>query len=143
MCALCWGGALEHGIMLKNGGEISPGVVAKCVKKYRTASAQHNHTTTQPQHTTTNMSRCRPTLQRLWPSPSMGRAAAPLNHGAAAPQHHAQAASRRACVRCCWFARLGRRNAIHRKTERGVGTYLGWLPFGWETQQSTESWRQR
>ena len=52
------------------------------------------------------MSRCRPTLQRLWPSPSMGRAAAPLNHGAAAPQHHAQAASRRACVRCRWFALL-------------------------------------
>ena len=53
----------------------------------------------------------------------MGRAAAPLNHGAAAPQHHAQAVSRRACVRCRWFARLGRRNATHQKTEMGAGSW--------------------
>jgi hypothetical protein len=31
------------------------------------------------------MSHRRPTLQQLWPSPSMGRSAAPPTHGAAAP----------------------------------------------------------
>jgi hypothetical protein len=39
---------------------------------------------TQPQHTTTNMSRRRPTLQRRWPSLSMGRLSAPPTNGAAA-----------------------------------------------------------
>ena len=39
---------------------------------------------TQPQHTTTNMSRHRPTLQRHWPSHSMGRLLAPPTNGAAA-----------------------------------------------------------
>jgi hypothetical protein len=36
------------------------------------------------QHTTTHMSRRRPTLQRLWPSLSMGRLLAPPTNGAAA-----------------------------------------------------------
>ena len=94
----------------------------KMGKKYDTIVHEHN-TTTQPQHTTTNMSHCRPTLQRLWPSPSMGRAVAPLNHGAAAPQHHAQAASRRACIRCCWFARLDGRKQRDRNKERGAGSW--------------------
>ncbi len=55
------------------------------------------------------------------PSLSMGNAVAPQNHGAAAPQCHAQAASRRGCACCCWFARLGRRNKRHRIIERGGG----------------------
>ena len=91
-----------------------------CKKVLRYASTTQNTTT---QHTTTNMSRCRPTLQRLWPSPSMGRAAAPSNHGAAAPQHHAQAASRRACVRCCWFACLEGQKQRDQKIEGGGGAW--------------------
>ncbi len=53
----------------------------------------------------------------------MGRAAAPLNHGAAAPQHHAQAAGHRACIRCGWFARLGGPNKRDRKIEGGGGAW--------------------
>jgi len=58
MCDLCWGGALEHYIMLKNGGEILPGVVTKCIRKYLTASTQHKtqHTTQKHKNTTTNSS---------------------------------------------------------------------------------------
>jgi hypothetical protein len=40
---------------------------------------------TQPQHTTTNMSRCPPTLQRLWPSLSMATSTMDPNLGASAP----------------------------------------------------------
>ena len=106
-----------------------------------TAPAQHNHTTTQPQHTTINMSCCRPTLQQLCSSPSMGSPAAPPNHGAAAPQHHAQAASHRACVRCHWFPCLGRCNAQPIKKQReGRGLDLRWPPFCQQTQQPTKSW---
>ena len=53
----------------------------KWVKSVLYRKPQHN---TQPQHTTTNMSRCRPTLQRHWPSLSMGRLSAPPTNGAAA-----------------------------------------------------------
>jgi hypothetical protein len=46
---------------------------------------------TQPQHTTTNMSHRRPTLQRHWPSLSMGRLLAPpTNDTAASCRSHAR-----------------------------------------------------
>jgi hypothetical protein len=80
------------------------------------ASTTQNTTT---QYTTINMSRSRPTLQRLALSLSMGRAVAPPNHGASAPRHHTQAASRRACACCRWSDRLGGRNERHQKIERG------------------------
>ena len=83
--------------------------------RYPTASQDTKNTTTHNnQH-----ERRRPTHQRLWPSPSMGRPAAPPTDGASAPQHHTQAASRRACASCCWFACLGGRNERHQKIERG------------------------
>jgi hypothetical protein len=53
----------------------------KWVKSGLYREPQHK---TQPQHTTTNMSRRRPTLQRRWPSLSMGRLSAPPTNGAAA-----------------------------------------------------------
>ena len=53
----------------------------KWVKSVLYRKPQHK---TQPQHTTTNMSRRRPTLQRRWPSLSMGRLSAPPTNGAAA-----------------------------------------------------------
>ena len=97
MCDLCWGGALEHGIMLKNGGEILPGVVTKCVKStmiLRASTTQpHNHTTHNNQHEPLR------TLQRLRPSPSMGRPVAPPNHGAAAPYGPMHGARHRVCSR--------------------------------------------
>ncbi len=53
----------------------------KWVKSVLYHEPQHK---TQPQHTTTNMSRRCPTLQRRWPSLSMGRLLAPPTNGAAA-----------------------------------------------------------
>jgi len=38
---------------------------------------------------------------------------------ASTPRSHTQAASRRACARCRWFARLGGQNERHQKIERG------------------------
>ena len=101
----------------------SKGGNARVTRATSIRAAVGHSTNTTTQHTTTNMSRCRPTHQRLWPSLSMGRPAAPLNHGAAAPQHHAHAASHRACVRCRWFPCLGRCNATHQKTERGARSW--------------------
>jgi hypothetical protein len=60
--------------------------------------------------TTNKMSRATLPSSSFAPSLSMGRAVAPPNDCAAAPQCHAQAATRRGCARCCWFACLGRRN---------------------------------
>ena len=59
-------------------------------------------------------------------SPSMGRAAAPPNHGAATTQHHAEAASYRgrACSR--WFVFLGGVEVTESKNrERGGALALG------------------
>jgi hypothetical protein len=53
----------------------------KWVKSVLYHEPQHK---TQPQHTTTNMSRRRPSLQRRWPSLSMGRLLAPPTNGATA-----------------------------------------------------------
>ena len=53
----------------------------KWVKSVLYREPQHK---TQPNHTTTNMSRHRPTLQRRWPSLSMGRLSVPPTNGAAA-----------------------------------------------------------
>ena len=54
---------------------------SKWLKSVLYRKPQHK---TQPQHTTTNMSRRRPTLQRRWPSLSMGRLSAPPTNGLAA-----------------------------------------------------------
>jgi len=69
------------------------------------------------------MSRCRPSLQRLWPSPSMGGPAAPPTHGAAAPYGPMQGTRHRIRRRRCWFPCLGRCNATHQKTERGARSW--------------------
>ena len=53
----------------------------KWVKSVLYREPQHK---TQPKHTTTNMSHRRPTLQRRWPSLSMGRLLAPPTNGATA-----------------------------------------------------------
>ena len=82
----------------------------------------HNHNT----HTTTKMKKispCRPTLQRLWPSPSMGRSAAPPTLGADHLHCRTEAASCRGCARCRWFACLGWFGHFFRKTERGAGSW--------------------
>ena len=52
---------------------------------------------------------------------TMGRAAAPPNHGAAAPQHHTEPASCRGWALCRWFARLGGFGMRGRNLERGGG----------------------
>jgi hypothetical protein len=75
--------------------------------------------TTHTDTTTNKMSRATPPSSGFAPSLSMGRAVALPNHGAAAPQRHAQAASRRGCARCRWFACMGRQNKRHRIIERG------------------------
>ncbi len=80
---------------------------------YRKLTTQHNHTQ-QPTWAATALLSSGFAL-----SLSMGRAVAPPNHGASAPRSHTQAASRRACARCRWFARLGGRNERHPKIERG------------------------
>ena len=61
------------------------------------------------QHTTTNMSHAprRPTLHRLETSPSMGRPAAPPNHGAAASYRLAQGERSQVMQSRCWFPCLG------------------------------------
>ena len=69
-------------------------------------------------HTTTNSSCHHSSAFR---SLSVGRSAAPSNHGAATPQRHAQAVSHRTCVRCRRFARLGGRNVRGQKIERRGG----------------------
>jgi hypothetical protein len=102
---------------------------------------KHNHTTTQPQHTTTKMSPCRPTLQWLWPSPSMDRPAAPLTHGATAPYGPMQGAHHRVSWHRCWFPCLGRCNATHQQQRGGRGLGLRWPPIADATQQSTKSRR--
>ena len=84
-----------------------------CKKVLRYASTTQNTTTQPHNHTTTNMRRCRPTLQRLWPSPSMGRAAAPLNHGAARP------AGLRSLSLVCSFG-ASQRNPLNNREGGGV-----------------------
>jgi hypothetical protein len=82
-------------------------------RQHKTQNTTHTDTTTNKMsHATLPSSGFAPPL-------SMGRAVAPPNHGTTAPQRHAQAASHRGCARCCWFARLGRRNKRHRIIERG------------------------
>jgi hypothetical protein len=53
------------------------------------------------------MSRRRPTLQRLWPSLSMGRLLAPPTNGTAAPYGLTQGARGRVWRRDGWFTCLG------------------------------------
>ena len=124
-----------------------PKCVCRNILWYGSTYAQiqpHNHTTTLPQHTTTKMSHCCPTLQRLWPSPSMGRPAAPLTHGAAAPYGPIQGARHRVRRHHCWFPCLGHRNATHQKTEKEAGSWSWWPPFRQYTQQPTKSrWKRK
>jgi len=102
--------------------------------------AQHK---IQSQHTTTNMSHCRPTLQRLWPSLSMATSAMDPNLGAAAPHGPIQGSRRRLCSRHCWFLRSGCRNATPQKQREGWGLDLRWPQFEHTTQQPTKSLRSR
>jgi hypothetical protein len=80
---------------------------------FRYSTLQSTQTKIDTEHTTHNNQQdepCHPTPSGFALSLSMGRAAAPPNHGAAAPQRHTQAASCRACTRCRWFAHLGGQN---------------------------------
>jgi len=110
ICQSGLGEAVTHALVIAlKWGEISP--LVGCTT-YKMGKIRHN-TTTQPQHTTINMSRCRPSLQRLWPSPSMGRPAAPPTHGAAAPYGPMQGARHRVMRRRSWFPCFGCLNATH------------------------------
>ena len=84
----------------------------KWVKSVLYREPQHK---TQPQHTTTNMSRRRPTHQRLRSSLSMAKSAMDLDLGAAAPYGSEAGAGRSVCSRRCRFRRLERRNRAHKK----------------------------
>ena len=85
------------------------------IDKKRIVICKHN---TKHKHTTTSLNHRHPVA---FPSLSMGRAAAPLNHGTTALQHHAQAASHWACIHCHWFAHLGGQKESDWKIEgRGV-----------------------
>ncbi len=82
-------------------------------RQHKTQNTKHTDTTTSKiSHATLPSSSFAPSL-------SIGRAVVLPNHGATAPQRHAQAASRRGCARCCWFACLGRQNKRHWIIERG------------------------
>ena len=94
---------------------------------------------TQPQHTTTNMSRRRPTLQRLWPPLSMAISAMEPNLGAAAPYGPIKGSPRCLRSRHCWFLCLGCQNGTPQKQREGQGLGLRWPPFEHTTQQPTES----
>ena len=94
--------------------QLSTSMVAK-----KRTQPQTQHT----QHTTTKMGCRRPTLQRLQPSPSMSRPAAPPNHGAATPYGPMQGACHRVRRRRCWFPCFGHHNATHQITERGAGSW--------------------
>ncbi len=126
-----------------------PKCVCRNILWYGSTYAQilsRTHNTTQPhnhKHTTTKMSCCRPTLQRLWSSPSMGRPAAPLTHVAADPYGPMQGACHRVRRRCCWFACFGHQTQPIKKQRGGRGLCLRWPPINQDTQQSTQSWRQR
>ncbi len=74
---------------------------------YKIGKVRYSTTKTQPQHTTTNMSRCRPTLWRLWPSISMATATTAVALDSAAPYRPMQGARHRVRRSCCLFPCLG------------------------------------
>jgi len=74
-------------------------------------------------HTTTNMSRRRPTHQRLWPSLSMATSAMDLYLGAAAPYGPEAGAGCSMRSRRCRFSWLERRNRAHEKIESCAGLW--------------------
>jgi hypothetical protein len=74
--------------------------------------------------TTNKMSHATLPSSGFAPSLSMGGAVAPPNYGTAAPQRHAQAATRRSCTCCCWFACLRRQNKRQQIIERGGVPWL-------------------
>jgi hypothetical protein len=80
---------------------------------------------TQSKHTTTNMSRRRPTHQRLWPSFSMATSAMALDLVTAAPYGSVAGVGCpvRSCSCCCRFCQLERRNRMHKKIERCAGLW--------------------
>jgi hypothetical protein len=106
----------------------------KWVKSVLYREPQHK---TQPQHRTTNMSRCRPTHQRLRSSLSMAKSAIDLYLGAAAPYGLEAGAGHSLCSRRCRFRRLERRNRAHEKMRAAPGSGLRWPPFDDGKQQST------
>jgi hypothetical protein len=97
---------------------------SKWLKSVLYCEPQHK---TQPQHTTTNMSRRRPTLQRRWPSLSMGRLSAPPTNSAAASY---RSHKRRPCSGLaarwlvCLFAGAPKRDALKNR-EMGGALDLG------------------
>ena len=69
------------------------------------------------------MSQHHPTLQRLWPSPSMGWSAAPPTHGTTAPYGPMQGMHHRVRRCRCWFPCLGHQQKPHWIIEREVGPW--------------------
>ncbi len=70
------------------------------------------------QHTTTNMSRRRPTHQRLWSYLSMATSTMDLDLGAANPYGSEAGTGCSVCSCRCRFRQLERRNRVHEKIER-------------------------
>ena len=92
----------------------------KWVKSVLYREPQHK---TQPQHTTTNMSRRRPTLQRRWPSLSMGRLSAPPTNGTTASyRSHARRPWSGLAVRCWLVCLFGapKRDALKNREMGGA-----------------------
>ena len=74
-------------------------------------------------HTTSNMSRRRPTHQRLWPSLSMATSAMDLDLGAAAPYGSEAGAGCSVHSRHCRFSWLERQYRAHKKIESCTGLW--------------------
>jgi len=105
----------------------------KWVKSGLYREPQHK---TQPQHTTTNMSRHRSTLQRCWPSLSMGRLLAPPTNGTAASYvpHKAQMVGFGGAM--AGLPVWGAEKRRIKKQRDGRGSGLRWPPFDDGIQQS-------
>ena len=120
-------GSGEHYFLIKYGGKVSASLGCSWVL-YSTnwanyATLPRARTQKTQQHTTTNMSRRRPTHQRLRSSLSMAKSAMDLDLGAAAPYASEAGAGCSMCSRRCRFRRLERRNRAHEKIERCAGPW--------------------
>ncbi len=117
----------EHYFLMKYGGKVSASL--GCIRSlYSTnlanyATLPQARTQKTQQNTTTNMSRRRPTHQRLPSSFYMATSAMDLDLGAANPYGSEAGAGRSVCYRRCRFRQLERRNRAHEKIERCAGLW--------------------
>jgi hypothetical protein len=97
----------EHYFLIKYAEEVSASL--GCIRLLYSANLANYATLPQAgtqktqQHTTTNMSRRRPTHQRLWSSFSMSTSTMDLDLGAAAPYGSEAGAGRSVCSCRCLF----------------------------------------